>query len=58
MLCSSLIDAIDWDRQDSWRNLHTFSFGRDWFLIPQRSESSKSIPMVPLPSEGGESKVR
>ena len=28
------------------------------FVIPQRSESSKSITMVPLPSEGGESKVR
>ena len=27
-------------------------------LIPQRSESSKSIPMVPLPSECRESKVR
>jgi len=28
------------------------------FVIPQRSESSGSITMVPLPSEGGESKVR
>jgi len=27
-------------------------------FIPQRSESSGSITMVPLPSEGGESKVR
>ena len=40
------------------RLLSVLYFGTTADFIPQRSESSKSITMVSLPSEGGGSKVR